>query len=201
MLTLKQKQKQEKAYANSRISLILADYLEELSVLYNQKYISIDDFENLKNIVLNCKIRNSYSYVFIPYYLNAWNVCFKFGIIDILSYCKGIKSILEYDESNMPILLSNDLSIKDSIIKLYEIGCQIIEKQISKKKIILVIKKYPYIITLINHKRFFMNYWEKSVEVTDINGNKYNYSILDIYNLFKKTPKIKKNKKHGRLQH
>ena len=83
-------------------------------------------------------------------------------------------------------MLSDDAPIKNQIISLSEIGCKITEKSVSRNKITVIMKKGPYTITITRYKSFYWREWKKKTLLTDIDGNKYNYTSSEIYNIVAK---------------
>ena len=56
-------------------------------------------------------------------------------------------------------------------------------KSIKKRKVTIVLERNPYTITLTRYKIFFLGFWKKVIQVSDVNGMHYNYSqFVNIFN-------------------
>lgn len=190
MSALKEKQKQEKELLSSKANLMIADFLIDLDNLKTLGYISDYEFNTIKNNVFNCKVNIAgVSVSYIQKDLKNWIMFLKIGLINNSTFCNGINNILIYnifDEKRFPALLSDDAPIKNQIINLSEIGCKITEKSFSRNNMTVIMKKGPYTITITRYKSFFWREWKKKTLLTDIDGNKYNYTSSEIYNIVAK---------------
>ena len=183
MSALKEKYQQQNELSRSKANLMIADFLIHLDHIKKTGYITENEFQMIKNSIFNCKVNTIISKDIIHKDLNNWIVFLKIGLIDRNTFCNEIKNILAYNYKNSLELLSDDAPIKNHIINLSEVGCKITDKTISQNRITVVMKKGQYIITIIRYKSFFWREWKKKAHITDINGNKYNYSIADFYNV------------------
>ncbi|MBQ3354054.1 MAG: hypothetical protein IJG41_02750 [Bacteroidales bacterium] len=187
MSAIKEKQQQEKELLTSRSNLMLADFLLEMHVLETQGVINSEDFQKIKEaaIVLS-RVNDVICTQEIKKDLSRWVLFLRIGLVDKNEFCKGIVSIVEQREEALPVLLSNDGAIKGNVVNLCELGCQLVGKSISSKKTIIVMKKAQYRITITRYKRLFGGDWDKKIEMEDINGKKYKYSLGEIYSVLRK---------------
>lgn len=187
MKALKEKQQQEKELLLSRSNLMLADFLLEMHGLETQGVINSEDFQKIKEsaIVLS-RVNDVISTQVIKKDLDRWVLFLRIGLIDRNEFCNGIVSIVEQREEVLPVLLSNDGAIKGNVVNLCELGCQLVSKFISRKKTIIIMKKAQYIITITRFKRLFGGDWDKKIEMEDVNGKKYKYSLGEIYSVLRK---------------
>lgn len=190
MSALKEKYEQKRELLSSHANIMVADFLIDLDNLRNVGFISDEEFKTIKNDIFNCNVNiRGASISYIQKDLKNWIMFLKIGLINNYTFCNEISSILTYDifdEGKLPALLSDDAPIKNHIINLSEIGCEIISKDTTRNRISVTMKKNPYVIEIVRYKSFFWREWKKKIQVTDINGNKYNYSISEIYNIVAK---------------
>ena len=161
MSALKEKYKQQDKLSLSKANLMIADFLVHLDHIKKTGYITENEFQMIKNSIFNCKVNTIISKDIIHKDLNNWIVFLKIGLIDRNTFCNEIKNILAYNYKNSLELLSDDAPIKNHIINLSEVGCKINDKTISQNRIIVVMQKGQYIITIIRYKSFF---WRESTD-------------------------------------
>ena len=162
---LKEKQKQEQRLLVSQTNIVIADFLANISNLTNEGIISPENFAIIKTTALMCE-NTRIAVSEIEKELKYWSLLLELGLVDAGTICEGIKCIVT-DSQKLPPLISKDCSLQYIIKELYNAGCRVVSKDYSRRKIVIVMAKPPYTLTITKYKTFFLSTWKKKLEISE----------------------------------